>query len=190
MPIPKGFLKSPYEINHPDHRWKPDLDFSGESDLGYYAPFVQEIRKKIYDWRQFGYPDVSNTSRYLLKYWFSTEHANNFKYYFGQRESIESVIYLFEKVKVRSGGDLLKFDSWGLSKNFLNDQWVRLVLKQATGTGKTKVLMLVIAWAYFHKKNEKDSLLSQNFLLIAPNTIVLDRLKNDIMGLKVLMMIL
>ncbi len=185
MPIPKGFLKSPYEINHPDHRWKPDLDFSGESDLGYYAPFVQEIRKKIYDWRQFGYPDVSNTSRYLLKYWFSTEHANNFKYYFGQRESIESVIYLFEKVKVRSAGDLLKFDSWGLSKNFLNDQWVRLVLKQATGTGKTKVLMLVIAWAYFHKKYEKDSLLSQNFLLIAPNTIVLDRLKNDIMGLKV-----
>lgn len=45
--------------------------------------------------------------------------------------------------------------------------------------------MLVIAWSYFHKKFEQDSLLSNNFLLIAPNTIVLDRLKKDIIGLKV-----
>ena len=88
-------------------------------------------------------------------------------------------------MNVRENKDLLKVDSWGLSKNFINDTWLRFVLKQATGTGKTKVLMLLIAWSYFHKEFESESSLSKNFLLISPNTIVLDRLKKDIDGLKV-----
>ena len=65
------------------------------------------------------------------------------------------------------------------------ESWLRLVLKQATGTGKTKVLSLLIAWCYFHKEFNKNSELSKNFLLLAPNTIVLDRLKDDIEGLSV-----
>lgn len=185
MPIPKGLSKSPFEINHPDDRWRPDLDPIKDNIQEYYAPLVQKIREEIYDWRQFGYPDISDTSRELLNFWFCTEHSSQFKYYFGQRESIETVIFLFEKLRIRNGKDLMKLDSWGLSDSLFNDKWLRLVLKQATGTGKTKVLMLVIAWSYFHKKFEKNSLLSNNFLLIAPNTIVLDRLKNDIVGLQV-----
>ena len=152
MPIPKGLSKSPFEINNPKDRWKPDIDESKENIQQFYAPLIQNIRREIYDWRQFGYPDISETSRKLLNFWFCTDHVSQFKYYFGQRESIESVIFLFEKMNIRTGQDLLKFDSCGLSKNFLNDTWLRLVLKQATGTGKTKVLMLIIAWSYFHKK--------------------------------------
>ena len=185
MAIPKGLSKSPFEINHPKDRWRPDLNSEEKNIQKYFAPFVENIRNQIYDWRQFGYPGISNTSRQLLNYWFCTEHNPTFRYYFGQRESLESVIFIYEKKKVRKSGDLLKFDSWGLSNNFLKDNWLRLVLKQATGTGKTKVLMLIIAWSYFHKKFEEHSELSKNFLLIAPNTIVLDRLRNDIEGLKV-----
>ena len=57
------------------------------------------------------------------------------------------------------------------------ETWTRYVLKLATGAGKTKVMSLLIAWAYFHKLYEPDSELSTNFLLIAPNIIVLDRLR-------------
>ena len=65
------------------------------------------------------------------------------------------------------------------------ENWLRLVIKQATGTGKTKVLSLLIAWCYFHKEFNENSELSKNFLILAPNTIVLDRLKTDIEGLNI-----
>jgi type III restriction enzyme len=65
------------------------------------------------------------------------------------------------------------------------ENWTRYVFKLATGVGKTKVLSLLIAWSYFHKLYEKDSDLSTNFLLIAPNIIVLERLKEDFNSLKI-----
>jgi len=183
MPIPIDFPKSPFEIAHPKNRWKPDLE-SRESDFPH-APFVENIRKEIYEWRQFGYDGISETSRHLLNYWFNHEHSDGFKYYFGQRESVEAVIFLFEKLNIRDNRDLLKLDSWGITEDFIDDKWLRVVLKQATGTGKTKVLTLLMSWCYFHKEYENESDLSKNFLLIAPNTIVLDRLKEDIEGLRV-----
>ena len=185
MPIPKGLSRSPFEINKPSDRWYPDIEKSKKGIQFFNAPFVNKVRKEIYEWRQFGYDGISETSRNLLNYWFNNGHKDGFQYYFGQRESVESVVYLFENKLIRENKDLLKLDSWGISQDFINDNWLRFVLKQATGTGKTKVLALIVAWAYFHKKYEKKSELSNNFLIIAPNTIVLDRLKNDFCGLRI-----
>lgn len=61
----------------------------------------------------------------------------------------------------------------------------RFVIKMATGSGKTKVMSLVLAWSYFHKLYETDSDLSKNFLVITPNIIVLDRIRSDFDGLKI-----
>jgi type III restriction enzyme len=66
-----------------------------------------------------------------------------------------------------------------------DEDWTRYVMKLAIGAGKTKVMSLLIAWCYFHKRYENDSDLSANFLLIAPNIIVLDRLRVDFDGLKI-----
>lgn len=55
----------------------------------------------------------------------------------------------------------------------------RYAVKMATGSGKTLVMAMVVAWSYFHKKFEKDSPLSKTFLIIAPNVIVFERLKED-----------
>ncbi len=185
MPLPKRLSKSPYEINKPENRWQPDIENSKKGIQFFSAPFINKVRKELYEWRQFGYDGISDTSRFLLNYWFYEEHNNGFQYYFGQRESVESVIFLYEKVGVRDNKDLLKLDSWGINEEFINDDWLRFVLKQATGTGKTKVLALLIAWSYFQKEYESNSSLSKNFLLIAPNTIVLDRLKTDFCDLKI-----
>lgn len=55
----------------------------------------------------------------------------------------------------------------------------------ATGAGKTKVMSLILTWCYFHKLYESDSTLARNFLVIAPNIIVLDRIRHDFDGLKI-----
>ena len=81
---------------------------------------------------------------------------------------------------------MLRFDSSGaVSANMFDESWLRFVIKMATGTGKTKVMSLVLAWCYFHKVYEPDSQVARNFLLITPNIIVLDRIRSDFDGLRI-----
>ena len=180
MGIHNDFPLSPFEIIHPKLRWKPDsVENKGELS-GLLPPFVEKIREEVHEWRQFGYDGVSETTKSLLNFWFTRDH-NGFRYYFAQRESVESLIYIFENQNINNNRKLLKYDSWEtVTESLLDDKWLRLVLKQATGTGKTKVLALLIAWSYFHKLYEEESNLSKNILLLTPNTIVLDRIKKDI----------
>jgi type III restriction enzyme len=58
-------------------------------------------------------------------------------------------------------------------------------VKMATGSGKTKVLSLVLAWSFYHKLYEPGSDLARNFLVITPNIIVLDRIYKDFQGLRI-----
>ena len=84
MPIPSNFSKSPFEINHPNDRWKPNIDDRDENFHKNYAPLIESIRQRIFDWRQFGYEGISDTSKDLLNYWFNTPHECGFRFYFGQ----------------------------------------------------------------------------------------------------------
>jgi len=129
-----------------------------------------------------------------LRWWFETEHLLEgadatlapFRYYFAQREAVETVIWLYDVRRARDKFDLLRFDASGaVSAGMFPEEWPRYVLKMATGAGKTKVLSLLIAWSYFHRVYEADSQLSRSFLVIAPNIIVLDRLRADFDGLKI-----
>ena len=130
----------------------------------------------------------------MLTWWFDTEHLveqadgtlTPFRYYFAQREAVETVIWLYDVRGARDKFDLLRFDASGaVSANMFDEDWPRFVVKMATGAGKTKVLSLLIAWSFFHKLYEPDSALARNFLVIAPNIIVLDRLRADFDGLRI-----
>jgi len=195
MALHKNFPKSPYEILDPSIRWFPaDEALRQEGYQKLLPPLVDKIRKEVKEWREAGYEGASPTSIALLKWWFGTEHPientdgniSNFRYYFCQREAIESIIYLYEVVKVKDKHDLMRFDSSGaVSTGMFSENWRRFVLKMATGSGKTKVLSLVLAWSYFHKLYEDDSDLARNFLIITPNIIVLDRIRADFDGLRI-----
>ena len=195
MAMHKDFPPSPHEILKPDVRWFPaDETLRDTSYKKLMPPLVPELRQKVFEWRNNGYPDVSDTSRTLLNWWFKTSHPiphadgtiGNFEYYFAQRESVETVIYLHEFVKVKDKHDLLRFDTRGVvPPKLIEETWRRYVVKMATGSGKTKTMSLLLAWSYFHKKYEEESDLSKNFLVIAPNIIVLDRLRTDFDGLKI-----
>ena len=79
----------------------------------------------------------------------------------------------------------MRFDSSGrISTGMFDENWTRYVIKMATGAGKTKVMGLTLVWSYFNKLYEADSTLSKDFLVIAPNIIVLNRLRKDFDGLK------
>lgn len=195
MAIHPSFPTSPYETLNPEYRWFPaDETLRETSYEKLLPPLVSKIRKEVKSWRDNRYDGATETSKALLNWWFHTEHILpksdgnmfEFRYYFAQREAIETVIYLYEVVKVKDKYDLIRYDSSGaVSTGMFDEEWLRLVLKMATGSGKTKVMSLIITWCYFHKLYEADSKLSTNFLVIAPNIIVLDRLRTDFDGLKI-----
>ncbi|MBP7090694.1 MAG: DEAD/DEAH box helicase family protein [Syntrophorhabdaceae bacterium] len=56
---------------------------------------------------------------------------------------------------------------------------LRYAIKMATGSGKTFVMAFVVVWSYFNRLREKDRRYANNFLLVAPNVIVYDRLAKD-----------
>jgi type III restriction enzyme len=193
MAISPNFPTDPTAILDPEVRWYPGAE-TEETEVGkLIPPLVQKIRKGVHAWRQEGYPGISQTSHSLLNYWFNQPHfiatpegQKDFKYFFAQREAVEATIWLFENQQATTAIDLLKFSSNdSLSPAMFEENWTRYVLKLATGVGKTKVLSLLIAWSYFHKTYELDSPLSRNFLFIAPNIIVLDRLREDFDGLAI-----
>lgn len=185
MALHPEFPKSPFAELLPEQRWFPaaeELRSTAYEKL--LPPLVAKIRSEVSAWRAAGYAGASDTSRALLNWWFGTEHLaeqadgtlSPFRYYFAQREAVETVIWLHDVRKVRDKFDLLRFDASGaVSTNMFDEDWPRYVVKMATGAGKTKVLSLLIAWSFFHKLYETDSTLARNFLLIAPNIIVLDR---------------
>lgn len=195
MALHSEFPKSPYAELLPEQRWFPaaeELRSTAYEKL--LPPLVAKIRSEVAAWRSAAYLGASDTSRALLNWWFETEHMveqadgtlSPFRYYFAQREAVETVIWLHDVRCVRDKFDLLRFDASGaVSTNMFDEDWPRYVVKMATGAGKTKVLSLLIAWSFFHKLYEIDSTLARNFLLIAPNIIVLDRLRADFDGLRI-----
>ena len=189
MAMHPDFPLSPHAILDPKLRW-----FPADEAFGDLPPLVQQLREKVSEWRESNYEGASDTSKALLRWWFQSEHLMpqadgtmaDFQYYFAQRESVETIIYLHEIVQVKDKYDLLRFDSsQAVTAGRFEETWRRYVIKMATGSGKTKVMSLVLAWSYFHKLYEPDSELARNFLVVTPNIIVLDRIRADFDGLKI-----
>ena len=195
MALHPSFPLSPYDELEPAHRWFPADEALRESAYERLVPpLVAQIRAEVKAWRDGGYLDATPTSRALLRWWFDSDHEVEgsdgtrtvFRYYFSQREAVETVIWLHDVRRAHDKFDLMRFDASGaVSAGMFDEDWPRYVLKMATGAGKTKVLSLLIAWCWFHRLYEPDSALARNFLLIAPNIIVLDRLRADFDGLRI-----
>ena len=159
MALHPSFPTSPYVILDPDIRWFPaDEALREQGSEKLLPPLVHELRKQVKDWRNKQYEGASETSKALLNWWFKTEHMMpgsdgvmfSFQYYFAQREAVETIIYLHEVANIKDKYDLIRYDSSGLvSAGMFPEDWRRFVVKMATGSGKTKVLSLVLAWSYF-----------------------------------------
>ncbi len=195
MALHKDFPDSPYAILVPEVRWFPADEALRETGMDkLMPPLVATLRKKVQAFRAGGYVGATDTSRSLLNWWFKEPHLQTqadgttarFQYFFAQREALETVIYLYDVVGAKDKFDLMRFDGSGaVSAQMFDESWRRYVVKMATGSGKTKVMSLAVAWSFFHKLYEPDSELARNFLVITPNIIVLDRIYKDFQGLRI-----
>src|SRR5690348_8270424 len=81
------------------------LDNQGQT-----APAVTAIRQQVREWSANGYKGATEVSQELLNYWFWSDHklpiGQRFRYNEAQRESVESLIYVYEIAKTRSLTDL------------------------------------------------------------------------------------
>ena len=129
---------------------------------------VNMIRPRVRKWREAGYPNCTGTTRKLLQYWTDTEQREQ-RFFFCQLEAVETAIWLSEAPESEKQGIEITGDG---------SDWLRLCLKLATGTGKTVVMAMLIAWQALNKiASPQDKRFSKHILIIAPGLTVRDRLQ-------------
>lgn len=134
-------------------------------------PTVNIIRPRVQAWREAGYPGVTGTTLRLLAHWNDrSQRPANRQLFFCQLEAIETLIWLTEAAPSDVQGIVVEGDG---------GPFTRYCSKMGTGTGKTIVMAMVIAWQVLNKAaKERDShRFSQNVLIVAPGLTVKNRLK-------------
>ena len=132
-------------------------------------PLVNQIRPRVKAWREAGYPGVTGVTRRLLEYWTDPEEYEIRRFFFCQLEAIETLIWLTEAPPAERVGIEIPSDG---------GPFQRLCCKMATGTGKTVVMAMAIAWHILNKVTyPQDTRFSKNVLVIAPGLTVKERLQ-------------
>ncbi|HLI30695.1 MAG TPA: DEAD/DEAH box helicase family protein, partial [Terriglobia bacterium] len=158
------------------------------------GPCVPALREAVKSWCAGNYKGITDTTRVLLNHWFYTDHKSRtgqpFKYHPSQQEAIETLIFVWEFEKVRTRKALLERYAMDLQGLRLPpyDDFARYCIKMATGSGKTKVMSLAIAWQFFNAVREPEGTArdyARTFLVLAPNVIVFERLKTDFAGSRI-----
>ena len=130
-------------------------------------PLVNQIRERVKEWREKGYSGVSGITKQLLEHWHDKEERTN-RFFFCQLEAIETLIWLAESPASEKVGIEIPSDG---------SEFQRICSKMATGTGKTIVMAMVIAWQSLNKINYPTKKgFAKDFLLVAPNLTVRSRL--------------
>ncbi len=135
---------------------------------------INRIRSRIDVWRKGGYVGVTKTTGRLLVYWNNPDREK--KLFFCQREALETAVYITE-VAGKYG------DAW--IENYLREKneaanplLFRTAFKMATGSGKTVVMAMLIAWQALNKlANTQDARFSDTFLIVTPGITIRDRLR-------------
>ena len=130
-------------------------------------PLVNQIRKRVDKWRESGYPGVTKVTKELLDYWKKPDRDR--KLFFCQLEAIETLIWFIEAIDTEKQGIKLDGDGGNIE---------RFCSKMATGTGKTVVMAMLIAWQIINKMTyRQDARFSKDILVISPGLTVKNRLQ-------------
>ena len=188
--IDQLIINSPYE--EPTEHWKYHLEtqkFSREAgrrpagyiratekaksykDPGVFVelPLANQIRPRVKAWREAGYPGVSGISKRLLEHWRDPEQRDYRRLFFCQLEAIETLIWLTEAPSSERVGLEIPTDG---------GPFQRLCSKMATGSGKTIVMAMLIAWQILNKAAyPQDKRYSKSFFVVAPGLTVKSRLQ-------------
>lgn len=132
-------------------------------------PLVNQIRPRVKAWRDGGYAGVTGITKRLLEHWQDPEGHRDRRFFFCQLEAIETLIWLTEASPAERQGIDVPSDGGAFS---------RLCAKMATGSGKTIVMAMVVAWQVLNKATyPQDKRFSKHIFVVAPGLTVKSRLQ-------------
>lgn len=145
------------------------------------AEHINELRARVKIWRDAGYnTPLPPRTRLLLDHWFGPGRDPQRRLFFAQQEAIDTLIFLHEVAYATAfaGTSERKLLEGVLRASRLeNDDLQRLAVRMATGTGKTNVMALIIAWMTLNHIDNPHGRYSLNFLVVAPGITIRDRLQ-------------
>lgn len=152
------------------------FDFDATGERREKNSLINDVRRDVAKWRRGGkYAGVTPITRKLLQHWADPEREN--RVIFAQREAAETAIFLTE-VAGRTHG----YADWRKRLEPQNEAHnaglPRAALKMATGSGKTVVMAMLIAWQTLNKvQSPRDARFTNRFLIVAPGITIRDRLR-------------
>ncbi len=132
-------------------------------------PLVNRIRPRVKAWREADYPGVTGITKRLLEHWNDPEQREGRRFFFCQLEAMETLIWLAEAPQAERQGIDVPGDG---------GEFVRLCSKMATGSGKTILMAMIVAWQVLNKvAYPQDTRYSRNVFVVAPGLTVRNRLQ-------------
>ena len=158
----EGRRPAGYVVASPDSRAFDDPGMFVE------IPLVNQIRPRVRAWREAGYPGVTGMTKRLLAHWAGPEEFENRHFFFCQMEAAETLIWLAEAPPAERVGVDVPSDGGAFK---------RLCAKMATGSGKTVVMAMVMAWHILNKvAAPQDRRFARHIMVVAPGLTVRNRL--------------
>ncbi|MBM3179576.1 MAG: restriction endonuclease subunit R [Chloroflexi bacterium] len=166
IPVPRARLKErQLELDIAEGAYGSELQTENE--------FINKIRAKIKEWRESGYSGITRTSRDLLYYWRDENREN--KLFFCQIEALETLMFITEVAE--KAGETWIPNELRKSNAEANPGLYRLAFKMATGSGKTVVMAMIIAYHTLNKvRYPQDTRFTDAFAIITPGITIKDRL--------------
>ncbi len=158
----------------------PDANDLSTDDQEYNPTWViNEVRSYVDAWRSLPNPSdwgVSPTTQRLLMHWRQHEFAQQ-RPFFCQIEAVETVIWLTEVSTRDRRHERIRKHLVGANEQ-ANPELFRIALKMATGSGKTTVMAMLIAWHTLNAvRSPASRLYSRGFLIVTPGITIKDRLR-------------
>lgn len=134
---------------------------------------VKDMRAAVLDWKESGYPGITQTSRELINHWTDEEAC---KPYYAQLDAVLTHIFLHEAASKEVKGKLQEIN------DRYNDGIFRVAHKMATATGKTPVMAMLILYhaANYRTADVDDFRFTRRFLVITPGLTVRERLQGSL----------
>jgi type III restriction enzyme len=143
------------------------------------TPIINEIRSHVASWRELKNPadwGVTPATARLLMHW---RHHNfeSVRPFFCQVEAVETVIWLTEVAR-REKRYAKFWEHLRAANDQANPGLLRIALKMATGSGKTTVMAMLIAWQTMNAvRSPLSGHFTRGFLIVTPGITIKDRLR-------------
>ncbi|MGH7121866.1 MAG: BPTD_3080 family restriction endonuclease, partial [Acetobacteraceae bacterium] len=139
---------------------------------------INEIRGSVERWRSLRNPadwGVTAVTQRLLDHWRHHQFVGP-RPFFCQIEAVETIIWLTEVAPKRTTAKVL-LDQIARANAEANPELFRLAMKMATGSGKTTVMAMLIAWQAVNAARRPSKDFSHAFLIVTPGITIKDRLR-------------